>query len=392
MRFKNFKILDIAKTEYGYLQLGHRVREINSLDMFENSILLPAGYSDKLFLNDGVKVFHENGLSEFRPSLVYLSNIITRIACVLTEYKPSIVHTHSSKVGLVGRIAARKAHIPFVIHQVHGFGYKRLDGMKRFLLEKLEEHLSRKCDLMLFQNKEDIETAREWRSSAKLFFIGNGIDFNEFKPRKVFVPPKDCTTMEIAYVGRQDKNKNLVMAFRALEQIGSTLDTRLHVFGEGQFAHENKLYVDNSEILKNRVVFHGNVDRIELSERMKEVHVCLLCSKQEGNPRVVMEASYLGIPTVGTDVVGTRESLIDGVNGFLVPYNDHNAMARIIVQLYEDRGLWLDISNRSREYAKKYFDERKVIEKLRIIYESIVNSKIDSLIFNTNGGLNNDWI
>jgi len=386
-----FRILDISKTEFGFLQLGSRLKAVNECEEFENAILLPAGYSDPLFSKIGTKVLHENGFNEFRPSLSYLNNIIKSVSKKIKLFEPHIVHTHSSKGGLVGRIAARRADVPFVIHQVHGFGYKRLSGVKRYILEQLEKKLAKKCDLMLFQNKEDMETVARWNTKTRLLFISNGIDFSEFEVREMFLTPKECNIMEIAYVGRQDKNKNHMMAFKAIEQIGTKIDIKLHIFGNGPMANENKSYVAHSSILSDRVLFHGNIDREKLSDAMRAIHLNVLCSKQEGNPRTVMEASYLGIPTIGTNVVGTRESLIDGINGYLVPYNDHEEMARKILQFYEEPKLWADMSYSCREYARNNFDERKVIQKLLIIYKAILESEIDSLISQTNGGLNSNW-
>jgi len=102
-----------------------------------------------------------------------------------------------------------------------------------------------------------------------------------------------------------------------------------------------------------------------------------------------MEAAYMGIPTIATDIDGTREVVIPGKTGELVKYGDSDALAGKIIELYENEQKWRALSETAKEYAEKHFDEKIIVRKLIRIYEAAYNNKIDKLIAETNSGF--DW-
>ena len=99
-----------------------------------------------------------------------------------------------------------------------------------------------------------------------------------------------------------------------------------------------------------------------------------------------METSYLGLPLIGTDVIGTNEVVVDGINGFLVSINDVPALADRIRRLYEDEDLWKEMSKNARQIAEKEFDESVIAKRLISIYRALYEDRIDELVSVTEGG------
>ena len=82
-----------------------------------------------------------------------------------------------------------------------------------------------------------------------------------------------------------------------------------------------------------------------------------------------MEAAYMGIPTIATDIEGTREVVIPGVTGELLPFDDYAAMKEKVEKLYRNSDYWYKLTLSSRKYAEENFDENKVVDKLLTIYK-----------------------
>lgn len=370
-----------------------RLKAINSIDNFRNWVITSPGPFCERISASGIelktiRMDHEsvNPLNDYRA--------IKTLHNMLSEELPDIVHTHNSKGGAIGRIAASRAKIPFVVHQVHGFYYKRFSGLKRSIYDYYERFLARCCDLILLQNHEDLQSCIERRMSSKtlLLHIGNGIDLNGFSQcSSSRVSPKASGQIRLVYIGRMDRNKNHRMLFDALRLIKNKVDFSVDLIGDGPLIEENKDYVSSIGI-SEKVKFHGWIDKKEIPALLTIAHVNILTSKQEGMPRAAMEAAYMGVPTIATNVVGTRDVVIAGKTGLLVPVGDSEGMASQITKLYEDADLWEKLSISSHEYASSHFDEDIIIKRLTKIYHAIKDGTIHELVTATNNGIHWDLV
>ena len=213
----------------------------------------------------------------------------------------------------------------------------------------------------------------------KITYIGNGINFDDFKgDYSNKKSPYESGGMNLIYVGRMDKNKNHKMVLDALDLLVNRMPFSLHLIGDGPLLETLKNRV-NSGNLKGKVIFHGFIQRKEIPDIARLCHLNLLTSKQEGKPRTVMETSYMGIPTIATDIEGTKEVVIPGVNGELVEYDDHDSLAKKIFDFYSDETKWEKMSLSSKKYAENNFDEMTVVKKLNEIYMN--HRKQDRKIF-----------
>jgi len=364
------KIVDIFSANMSSYLLGSsRIRKLENLNPeIENIIITsPGEYIENLKKENFKYRIVQMNHTKINPFKDCMS--IIKLKKTLKQIDPDIVQTHNSKGGIIGRLASKRAGVPFIIHQVHGFYFKRFSGIKRNLFQYVEKFLSKYCDLLLFQNKDDLLLAKKMGiPDNKITYIGNGINFDDFKgDYSNKKSPSESGGMNLIYVGRMDKNKNHKMVLDALDLLVKRMPFSLHLIGDGPLLETLKNRV-NSGNLKGKVIFHGFLQRKEIPDIARLCHLNLLTSKQEGKPRTVMETSYMGIPTIATDIEGTKEVVIPGINGELVEYDDYSSLAKKISDFYNDETKWKRMSLSSKKYAENNFDEMIVVKKLNEIY------------------------
>jgi len=384
------RIADIYSADVSAYVLGkNRVRIIDGTEDFENYLICSPGDSFLKLINEGYKAYSSE-MNHTGISLIKDHNAVLKLRDLLKEKNPDIVHTHNSKGGAVGRIAAKKAGIRWIVHQVHGFHFTKQQGMKRKIFEIIEKRLSKITDLILFQNWMDYRAAElaKFNRTAKLLYIGNGISFDDISTKDTDAKvesPASVGKLVIACVARFDSVKNHVMLFEALRFIKKDVPFELHLFGDGPLLEKYKELVQELHI-KSSVVFHGFINKLSMMETLKKCNLSVLVSKGEGKPRSLMESSYLGIPIIGTDVVGTNEVVKNGENGFLIKLDDSKVLASKLELLYKDEVLWRHLSSNARRIATEEFDENRIVDRLILIYKMLYENRIGELIESVEGG------
>lgn len=365
------KIVDIFNTDYGaYRIIRTRVQKIDSDDRFENYIVCPKGkWADKM-RDMGLKVIDvdlERGIQVYSPRNI---DYINKIRDILIDLKPDIMHTHNSKIGIIGRVAAKKAGVPVIIHQVHGYHFTHKRGFKRFIYKRIEKNASYNyTDILLFQNKDEYNISKRegFDKNTKLEYIGNAISFDEFSD-VLEKEKKFNNTINVLCVARLEPIKNHMMIFLAMKELNERgIHINLRLVGEGFWEKRLKKFVKDNNIDK-QINFLGTMDRKEVIQEIFNADISVLTSLKEGKPRFLMESSLVGTPIVATDVVGTRELVFDNKNGFLVKLNDYNSLTEKIEFLLTNREEWERISKEARKIAYENYNEDNIIEKLKKIY------------------------
>jgi glycosyltransferase involved in cell wall biosynthesis len=126
--------------------------------------------------------------------------------------------------------------------------------------------------------------------------------------------------------------------------------------------------------LEDTMLFLGQRD--DVPELMAAMDLVILASYAEGIPRVLMEAAALGKPAIGTDVRGTRETIVDGVTGRLVPVKDPGALADAIVEVLADPARAAEMGQAARGYAEAHFDERDFFRRTDKEYRRLIETKL----------------
>ena len=315
----------------------------------------------------GIPVFTYHlprGVDPFR-----LAWSLFELVAYFRRVKPDLVHTHCSVPGIVGRLAARLAGVPVVMHTVHGFAFH--DGSRgpgAAAAIAVERFVGRHTDVMLSQNHEDIERAIRHRivPERRLEWVGNGIALENF----LAAPPREqaARPVVITCVARMEPVKNhalLLEAAAKLQASGRRFELWLVGGGEGR-ARCERLVADLG--LSDVVRFLGYRDDIPVLLARSDSGV--LSSLKEGIPRAAVEAMASGLPMVATRVTGTREVVRDGDTGFLVDVDDADGLAKSLARLVDDPALRARMGARGREVARAEFDEALIVRRLEHVYRA----------------------
>ena len=306
---------------------------------------------------------------------------LLKIRRLLKRDKPDIVHTHTSKAGLLGRLAARLAGIPSIIHTPHGhvfFGYFGALKTKMFvLLEKLASRITDKIIALTPREKADYlryKVAKE----DKLVVIPSGIELH-----KCQYPPKEERSKLRRELGIPDRSAVVGTAGRLvpvkgsgflLQAVGQVIsehpDTYLVFAGDGPLRKNlAKDAVDRG--LAKKIIFTGWRD--DMARVLSVFDVFCLPSLNEGMGRVLVEAMALGKPVVASDAGGIPDLIIPGKNGILVPPQDPEELARQIRFLIENREEREKLGRAGKEMASAYSDE-VMVKKIAELYEKALKT------------------
>ncbi|WP_025027144.1 glycosyltransferase family 4 protein [Caldalkalibacillus mannanilyticus] len=296
--------------------------------------------------------------------------------------KYEIVHTHTAKAGIIGRIAARLAGIPLIIHTSHGLPF--YDGqtkMKYILYKNLEKLGSYFCDAIGSQNKFDLENIKELSPKKHLYYEGNGVDLDHLDDKYNAISEKDLLEIRKG-LGIGENTKVILMGAR-LEPIKDP-EFLVHAIDllNKKNIHDFVCLLAGNGPLENHIeqkITELNLqDRVKLIGFKKNIHpyiklanIVVLTSQKEGIPRIIMESMSFKKPIVASDVIGTNELVIDTKTGYLVEYKDVSKLASSLEKLLNDDELCKQMGLNSRKRIEDEFTEQKVIERVDLIYRKL---------------------
>ena len=286
-----------------------------------------------------------------------------------------MVHVHTPVAALIGRIAARRAGVPRIVYTAHGFYFHdRMAWPKRAAFIALEWLAGRVTDVLFTQAREDAETARRLGlcRGGVVEAIGNGVDPSRFYPpepddarrselRAALGAPADAVV--IMMIGRLVAEKGYLELFEAMGRVGAVL----WVVGERLESDRPSAVeaaiagLEEHPELAERIRFLGY--RRDVPDLLRAADIFTLPSHREGMPRSIIEAMMTGLPVVATDIRGSREEVVPGETGLLVPVRDSEALAEGLSRLVEDAALRRRLGRAGRARALELYDEAKVVAR-----------------------------
>jgi glycosyltransferase involved in cell wall biosynthesis len=298
---------------------------------------------------------------------------------LLIKENPTIVHSHTSKAGLLGRFAARLAGVPIIVHTPHGhvfFGYFGPFKTKIFiLLEKLAARLTDKIITLSNREKEDYLSFKI-AEEDKFSVICSGVGLNKFKEsplsekqnlKKELGIPENSIIAGTA--GRLVPVKGPEFLIKAARYIISRYPDAYFIFtGDGPLEQDLKRRALKMGISEN-IIFLGWRDNIAQIISIYDIFV--LPSLNEGMGRVLAEAMALGKPIVASNIGGIPDLVIHGDNGFLVPPKNPKQLAKYIQVLIEDKDKRQKMGLRGKEMSLN-FGAGRMIEKIASLYEELL--------------------
>ena len=225
---------------------------------------------------------------------------------------------------------------------------------------------------MIFQNQEDKNLFLQHRviTEDQIEFIkGSGVDLNEFK----YVPEPESKTLKVVFTARMVKEKGVIELIEAAERLRKEYEGRVEFWLCGRLAVNADAI--SKEELESRCS-EGYIKWLGFQKDIKTIleqcHIMAFPSYyREGVPKSLIDVCAVGRPIVTTNSIGCKDVVDDGVNGFLVPIKDSEALADKLRILIEDKDLRIKMGKASREKAEQEFAIEKVVQKHLAIYDQV---------------------
>jgi glycosyltransferase involved in cell wall biosynthesis len=295
---------------------------------------------------------------------------------LLRQIRPHIVHTHSSKAGILGRIAGYLAGVPVIVHTYHGFGFT--PGQNKFVRKTLIA-IERFCALLtthlIFVSLENQRQAAALGIGPKKpwSLIRSGIALKEGFPgavrQELRIPQDAWVVISVGNFKPQKNPMDLVRAAgRAMEKRPGMI---FLLVGDGELRPAAETWVKNNNLEKN-IRFLGW--RRDVSELLAAANAFLLTSLWEGLPRSIAEAFVNRLPTVAYAVDGVKEVVLDGENGFLIPSGNIIMAAEKILWLEEHRDKARAMGEKGKALIQKEFDINDMVRRQETLYDTLVEA------------------
>lgn len=304
-----------------------------------------------------------------------------RLAFRLRRMRPDVVHTHSSKAGVVGRLAAKMAGVPVRVHTVHGWSFH--DHMHPAVrrayvaLERIGDWAGTHC-IVLAESDRAKGASAGIGDPHSYELIRSGIDLAPFRQsvgtkaaarERLGITPQSLLVGSVMRLAEPKDPLNLIRAFGQVHQ--KLPESELLIVGDGDLRAEVEAEVRRLELSS---VVHLTGARDDVHEVVPAFDVFASSSVWEGLPRTVPEAAAAKIPIVATDAGGTREIIRDGETGWLVPTQRSDALATAIIEALSRP----DEARRRAELADREshsWDAAVMVERLDRLYLAALGSE-----------------
>jgi glycosyltransferase involved in cell wall biosynthesis len=296
--------------------------------------------------------------------------------------RPVIVHTHTSKAGLLGRLAARLAGVPIVVHTFHGLVLKSHYGpLKSSAVRAVERWLAGFSDRLITIGNEDKKDLLAYRiaPAQKIEVIPVGLELDQFidcgNRRGVLHRELslDSANRLIGIVGRIAPVKNHRLFFDAMARVlAGCTNTHVVVAGDGDLRPAMERYVREIGIA-NRVSFLGW--RYDLPQVYTDLDVVVISSNNEGTPVTAIEAMAAGRPVVATRVGGLPDVISDGETGYLVPPGNVEQLASAVERVLGDGETTERLRRKARESVRHKFVVDRLATDIDLLYRKLLAEK-----------------
>ena len=282
---------------------------------------------------------------------------IRELRRIYKRHRPDVVHLHSSKAGVLGRVVFPRKRS---IYTVHGFDSVRIANRRFLPVEKL---LQRRCSSIVAVSHYDEKNLRGEGITHNVSTIYNGIS----------VP--DCSTLcDIAAFGKYDKVVLCIARISAqkLPKLFIDVARRLPEYGFVWIGNVDE--VTDYGTLPSNCHFVGNIPNA--GAYCSRADLFMLASNYEGLPMVIIEAMSMGLPIVASNVGGVSEIVRDGINGYALE-NDSALFAQRISEILGDEGMCRRFGENSQRIFRDELTQVHMIEGYMAIYAKVAsqNSK-----------------
>ena len=302
------------------------------------------------------------------------------LRALLKALKPDVVHTHSSKAGILGRLAARAAGVPVIVHTFHGFGFHPLQHpLVRGLYIFLEKLCARFSGALVFVSRANMETARAAGigDPARYRLIRSGVKLSDYPAKadraalreELGLPPDAVVTLSI---GNAKPQKNPGHFLAAAARLAAEFPAARFVFVGGGEALGDLRAQARERGLEKTCLFPGW--RADTPALLAAADVFALVSLWEGLPRALVEALRTGLPAVCYATDGVTDILQDGKNGFVVRQGDLDGFCAALRRLLGDAALRARLAAGAVATDLRGFDIDLMVRQQEELYQELLGA------------------
>jgi len=287
--------------------------------------------------------------------------------------KPTIVHTHTPKAGLLGMIAGRLAGVPIRLHTVAGLPLMEATGNKRILLEQVEK-VTYAAATKIYPNSGNLSRfviSNKFCAPSKVKVLGNGssngIDTNFFSRtpeleadaldirNRLSIPASDFI---FVFIGRLVRDKGITELVEAFVRV-QAIHKNARLLLVGPFEPElDPIPETTSHIIKE----HTQITLVGFQQDVRPYYllsdVLAFPSYREGFPNVPMQAGCYDLPLIVTDINGCNEIVINGENGIIIPPKDIDSLESAMLRLLQDRELYNQMKLCGRKMIVERYEQK----------------------------------
>ena len=292
------------------------------------------------------------------------------------QQKPDIVHHVGLKTILWGGIAAKLSQVPSVVNAVSGLGVlfsnEKPSFLARTLMRVMAWSNAGKNVQEIFQNIDDMQLFKQYgvvTDEQCCFVKGSGVNLDEFN----YVPEPSVGKIRVIFTARMVKGKGTMILIEAADKLRREFSQEVEFLLCGDLSNSpDGIKKKELEARCDGVYLQWLGYRRDVKDLLKISHIMAFPSYyREGVPLSLIEACAAGRPIVTCDSIGCRDTVDNGVNGFLIPPRDSDALAEKLRVLILDKSLREAMGKKSREKAEKEFSLKTVLDQHMEIYHRL---------------------
>jgi glycosyltransferase involved in cell wall biosynthesis len=331
-------------------------------------------------------------ISEMRRTVMPVFDLIAyfKIKKIIREFKPDIVHTHASKSGAIGRLAARACKVPLVVHTFHGHVFHSY--FNKFLSDiviRMERYLAKKTDAIVAiseSQKYELSSVYRIAPAEKIHVIPLGFNLDKFSrdqdTKRIIFRNKygfGADDMLIGIIGRIVAIKNHDMFLEVAARVKASCPEkkiRFVIIGDGDMRPQVEKKAGELGLSYSYFITHpgDQTDVVvtswetEIDQALAGLDIVLLTSNNEGTPVSLIEAQSAGKPVVSTDVGGVEDIVSHGSSGYITPVNDVKGFSAYVVELIRDEGLRKSMGKAGHTNVIRKFSRQRLVRDMKQLY------------------------
>lgn len=314
-----------------------------------------------------------------------------KLRYIIHKFKPDIVHTHASKAGALGRLAARNEGVPLVVHTFHGHVFHSYFGKaKTYFFKSVERNLARRTDRIIAisdRQKDELAIDHKICSADKISVVPLGFDLTKFWTdqdlKRADFRAKyhlDEDDIAVGIIGRLVPIKNHVMFLEAARKVlaQTSKKVRFFIIGDGE---SREMLMEKSRSIELDTVYlpNGQAHSVTFTSWIRDadwamagLDVVALTSFNEGTPVSLIEAQASSRAIVSTRVGGI-ENIVQEGRSALLSQNDHaDQFASNLLSIIENDDLRMELSQHGKGFVEKRFHYTRLVDDMTSLYASLL--------------------